>query len=235
MSETEAFRENLERIIVSDIVLSGDAGAAIRKWREIFKISQCKLAEKVGVRSSILSDYESGRRKSPGAAMIKKIVEAFSSIDVGPDSSVSKSVINSAETFHDSVIDVRELDAPKTLADFANALGGTAIFFNGDAQKNITAYAIVDSIKSIMSYSPAEFSEMYHFMSGKVIVFTGVSRGRSPLVAIKVANVKPVAVVFHGLAEMDKVAERIARIEKIPVIISGTKTVDELIAVLKSI
>ncbi|MBU4245428.1 MAG: helix-turn-helix domain-containing protein [Nanoarchaeota archaeon] len=234
MSETEAFRENLERIIVSDIVLSGDSGAAIRKWRDIFKISQCGLAEKIGIRSSIISDYESGRRKSPGSAMIKKIVKAFSSFDIGMGRAASESAINSAETFHDSVIDVRELNAPKTLGDFANALGGTAMFFNGDAEKNIGAYVIIDSIKAIISFSPAEFSEMHHFMSGKAIVFTGVKRGRSPLVAIKVANVKPAAVIFHGLEAFDKVAERIARTEKIPVILSGTKTVDELIAVLKA-
>jgi predicted transcriptional regulator len=46
----------------------------MRKWRELFAVSQISLSEKMAVFSSVISDYESGRRKSPGAKIIKKFV-----------------------------------------------------------------------------------------------------------------------------------------------------------------
>jgi predicted transcriptional regulator len=40
-----------------------------------FKISQTELADHLKLSPSVISDYESGRRKSPGIQTIKKIIK----------------------------------------------------------------------------------------------------------------------------------------------------------------
>lgn len=64
----------LKEKIAGEITLSPDPGKAIRKWREEFGLSQHELAETMGISHSVISDYESGRRKSPGVAVDRKSV-----------------------------------------------------------------------------------------------------------------------------------------------------------------
>jgi len=70
-------RRRLGEKIAGEIVFSENPGKTIKKWRTSFNVSQSDLAEAVGVSSSVISDYENGRRKSPGLSMIKRIVEAL--------------------------------------------------------------------------------------------------------------------------------------------------------------
>ena len=68
MSVSPSLREILARRIAGEIILSGTPGATMRKWRELFAVSQITLSDTMGLSSSgVISDYESGRRKSPGA------------------------------------------------------------------------------------------------------------------------------------------------------------------------
>lgn len=237
MNEKEASREGLEKKIAGDIVLSESPGAAIQKWRAIFKISQRTLADKMHVMSSVISDYESGRRKSPGVAMIKKIVDAIITIDEETGGPVSHEFNNiySGEKLSDAIIDIRELKKPTTIKEIVTLVSGNAVIEGADMSKKIYGYAIIDSIKAIVEISPSEFVRLYGITTDRAIIFTGVAHGKSPLVAIKVANLKPGVVVFHGLKELDKVAERIAHVEKIPVIISNKQTVEELVSSLKTL
>ena len=74
---SDEFREK----IAGEITLAAEPGKTIRKWREEFGLSQNQLAEAMGVSHSVISDYESGRRKSPGAGLIKKLVNALIDLD----------------------------------------------------------------------------------------------------------------------------------------------------------
>src|SRR5688572_29431456 len=67
--------------IAGEITLSNEPGSTIRKWREIFEISQTQLATRLQISPSVVSDYESGRRQSPGIATVRKIIEAIVEID----------------------------------------------------------------------------------------------------------------------------------------------------------
>lgn len=237
MDEKEASREALEKKIAGDIVLSENPGAAIQKWRSIFKISQRALSEKMHVMSSVVSDYESGRRKSPGVSMIKKIVVALLSADEDAGSRVSKEFnsIYSGENLSDAIIEIRDLAHPITISSLLPVVKGTLAVAEADNEKKILGYAIIDSVKAIVEVSPGEFVKLYGLTTDRAVVFTGVAHGKSPLVAIKVANLKPGVVIFHGLKELDVLAERIAVVEKIPVIITNIPTVDGLVAALKSL
>ena len=52
--------------IAGEITISETPGITIKKWREEFGISQMELSKFMEVSPSVISDYESGRRKSPG-------------------------------------------------------------------------------------------------------------------------------------------------------------------------
>src|SRR4030067_2417951 len=71
----------LARRIAGEIILSSKPGARMRKWRELFAVSQISLSEKMALSPSVISDYESGRRKSPGAKFTRRLVFALLQID----------------------------------------------------------------------------------------------------------------------------------------------------------
>jgi hypothetical protein len=64
MSVSPSTREVLARRIAGEIILSARPGATMRKWRELFAVSQLSLSEVMKLSSSVISDYDSGRRKS---------------------------------------------------------------------------------------------------------------------------------------------------------------------------
>ena len=75
-------QDTFKEKIAGEIALSPDPGKTIRKWREEFGISQHQLADAIGMSHSVISDYESGRRKSPGVQMVKKVVDALIEKDI---------------------------------------------------------------------------------------------------------------------------------------------------------
>ena len=70
-------KELLAEKIAGEITLSPKPGETLRKWRTTFSIAQAELANFLGVAQSVISDYESGRRKSPGIHSVKKIVDCI--------------------------------------------------------------------------------------------------------------------------------------------------------------
>ncbi len=68
----------------------------------------------------------------------------------------------------------------------------------------------------------------------RALVFTGVTTGRSPMIAIKVKGITPGVVVIHGeIKEVDPLAVKIAEILRVPLIVSKITAVNELIEKLK--
>ncbi|MFQ3294432.1 MAG: putative transcriptional regulator, partial [Natrialbaceae archaeon] len=66
-------RRGLAEKIAGEVVLSTDPGATIRKWRTDFDVSQTALADQLDVSPSVISDYESGRRESPGIGVVERV------------------------------------------------------------------------------------------------------------------------------------------------------------------
>ena len=50
--------------IAGNIIISENPGKMLKTWRERLRIKQILLAKEMKVSPSVLSDYESGRRKS---------------------------------------------------------------------------------------------------------------------------------------------------------------------------
>ncbi|MEM2378947.1 MAG: transcriptional regulator, partial [Candidatus Methanomethylicia archaeon] len=85
------------------------------------------------------------------------------------------------------------------------------------------------------SLSGTDFFRLMGETSMRALVFTKVSTGRSPMVAIRVHPIKPAMVVMHGTEKVDKLAIRLATLEQIPLVLSHAESEDELINNLKNI
>jgi len=230
-------KRQLAKDIVGEIVLSDSSEKVIRKWRTIFKISQKKLAAELGITSSVISDYESGRRKSPGIKMIKKYVEALLEIDAGRGGGVIRSFAKSTheQPLSNAIIDIKEFGSGISLAEFAKRIDADFITKNVSQEKEIYGYTIVDSLKAITELSFSELIKLYGMTTQRALIFTKVGSGKTPMVAIKLTNLHPALVVFHGPQTVDDVAKRIAEVENIPLAISRIESPEKIIERLKDV
>ena len=74
MPSREQQKQHLRTVITGKVVNAENVTAAMREWRERFGVSQRDLAEHMGVRASVLSDYERGRRENPGVDIVAEYV-----------------------------------------------------------------------------------------------------------------------------------------------------------------
>lgn len=196
-------REGLAERIAGEITLSDDPGATLRKWRTDFDVSQTDLAGELGVSSSVVSDYESGRRESPGIGLVSRIVLALLDIDErrGGDHVRQYARVLSAGFDSEVVLSLQEYPTTVPLSTVWDAVDATEIV-SGDRDR-VSGHTIVDSIQAISRLSSEEFYRLYGQSTNRVLGFTNVTRGESPLVALRVVNPKPNAVLLHGLEESD--------------------------------
>jgi putative transcriptional regulator len=230
-------KKSLAKDIVGEIVLSENSEKVIRKWRTIFKISQKKLAAELGITSSVISDYESGRRKSPGIKMIKKYVEALLEIDSAKGGNVIRSFVKSApdQPLSSAIIDIKEFGSGMALAEFCKKINAEIVTKGASVDKEIFGYTIIDSLKAITELSFGELVKLYGMTSQRALIFTKVGSGKTPMVAIKLTNLHPALVVFHGSQSVDDVAKRIAEVENIPLAISRAESPEKILEGLKGL
>ncbi|MGC9148438.1 MAG: helix-turn-helix domain-containing protein [Sulfolobales archaeon] len=225
--------EIIGKRIAGDIVWSNDISAALRKWRSIFRVSQSELAKALGVAPSVINNYEKGKR-TPGAKFVKRYVEALLRIDAERGWLVARDLMKSININPLAIIDIGEYDSPVKLDDIIFVTKG--ILLNSVFQiKPLYGYTIIDSINAIQVLSGNEFIQIMGATSERVLVFTKVSTGRSPMIAIRVAPIKPAAVVFHGGRRIDPLAIALADKESIPLILSLSSNVEELINGLRGL
>jgi len=181
------FRSIAERIC-GDIVLSEDTGEALRKWRGIFNATQSEIAKKIGVSPSVLSDYESGRRR-PGSAFLRKFVTALIEIDGERGYQVLSKYRYFIESDQSVILDIAEYQKSAEIREFCEVVEGETLT---DFKKAIHGHTVIDSIKAILSLNAFDFYRLYGLTSERALVFTKVSTGRSPMVAVRVSNLKAI-------------------------------------------
>ena len=229
------YKQEFSIKIAGEIVLSRNPYKTIKKWREIFGVTQLELSKELGVSPSVVSDYESGRRKSPGANMIKRFVEALINIDEKQGSKVLRAYkrMQGSGVKNEAILDIREFTTPMKIKDFCSIVDGKFVANRHLKDKEIYGYTAIDSIKAILEMNSDEFIKIYGLTSERALVFTKVSSGRSPLVAIRVSSIKPGVVVLQGLKKVDPLGIKIAERERIPIIISRFEDPEELIKELR--
>ncbi|BAD85877.1 predicted transcription regulator, containing DNA-binding HTH domain [Thermococcus kodakarensis KOD1] len=233
----EKEKEALAKRIAGEITLSSDPGKTMRKWREIFGISQTELADYLGVSSSVISDYEGGRRKSPGASTIRKFVEALIEIDEKRGGNVirafSKTIEGELPT--DAILDIREFAVPVPIRAVVEAVKGEVAANHDLLDRKIYGYTVVDSIRAILEMSSEEFLKLYGWTTERALVFTKVTTGRSPMIAVRVQGLKPAVIVLHGVKRLDELAVKLAERERIPLVVSKASNENELINGLRKL
>ncbi len=220
--------------IAGEITLSENPGKTLKKWREIFGENQKQLAREINVTASVVSDYESGRRKNPGTTYIKKSVEALISLDKKAGGELSQRLEKQGRS--SAILAIREFLEPVEAKKLVKKVKGKVVW-GKTLKKEIWGITVVDSIQAILSLSDREFAGIYGSTTQRALVFTKVQTGRSPMIALKVTQPKPAMVVLHGLQpeNVDKLAIKIAEISNTPLIVSAIKEEEKLIEKIREL
>ncbi len=231
----EVAKNELEKRIAGDVVLSQNPGATMRKWRELFTISQIRLASTLKVSSSVISDYEGGRRSSPGIVFLRKYIAALMRVDQEVGSPFLKSFQKTVDLPLQAVLALKEFSIPVSVEELREAIQGEVLACKQLTQNEVYGYTVVDSIRAIEMLSGVDLTQLMGRTTKRALIFTNASTGRATMVAVRVATLKPGAVVLHGPEQIDPLAIRLAERESIPLLVSRMKSVRELVEVLRKI
>lgn len=214
-------KDTLSEKIAGEITLSPRPGQTIRKWRGVFGISQTDLANFLRLSPSVISDYESGRRKSPGIQTVKKIIEAFIEIDEKQGGKILHKYNSMIET-QEGILEIMEYPFTVPAESFIKEIEGNVLTSNElGLKKSVKGFTLVDSVKTIETINSGDYNRLYGWSTERAIIFTGIRYGRSPMIAIRVHPVKPTVVVYHRPGSVDALAIKLADRENIPLVITG--------------
>jgi len=73
----EDAKEQLAKMIAGEVVLSDDPGQTLRKWREIFGVTQTDLAHQLSISPSVVSDYEGVGENPQALRQLEKLLKAY--------------------------------------------------------------------------------------------------------------------------------------------------------------
>ncbi len=211
--------QELAEKIAGEITLSENPGLTIRKWRDIFGISQQELARQINLSPSIISDYESGRRKSPGIGSIRKIVQALIEIDEKRGEKVGKKFFT--EKDEKVIRDIREFPYGRKAEEFVQAIEGEVVAGKRFLNVELHGYTVIDSLKAIVSFNPEDYVKVYGWSTRRALLFTDVKYGRSPMVAIRAMQMKPSMVVYIQPEHVDELAGQLAEKEGISLVVTN--------------
>jgi putative transcriptional regulator len=235
--ETSLNMGRLARRIAGEISLSDDPGRTMRKWREIFHVNQAELSQFLKISPSVISDYESGRRKSPGTKSIKRFVEALLYIDEKSSGGVEAAFerLLSVEVPTDIILDIKEFNTAINARRISEVLQANIVAHEDLVDRNLLGYVVVDGLGALNELSGEAFGKLFATMDQRALVFTQISTGRSPLVAVKVGESKPSMVILHGRGEVEYLAVELAEREGIPLLVSSLESASELIRRLREL
>jgi putative transcriptional regulator len=231
MDAVSPLQEVLAKRIAGEIILSGDPGRTLRKWRELLAVTQTRLARKLAVSPSVVSDYENGRRM-PGTHFIRRFVAALFAIDGEAGGHLLREFARLTILPSDALLDVREFPIAVAGRQIVEAVEGVPVACEALLARRIYGYTVLDSLQFIQTLSSSDASAVFGTTTERALIFTHVSTGRSPMVAVRVHPVKPRLVVLHGPDRVDALAVRLAEVEQIPLVLSRMGSVDGVVLAL---
>jgi len=212
VSKSNHVQEQLTRRMAGEIVVSEKPGETLRKWREIFQLSQKELAILLEMNPSVVCDFEKGRRASPGIVTVRKFVEAM----VEYDSSHGGKVVNTmaGTRTNEAIVDIREFTSGISIETIIEKIEGEVLAGSEKIiERPIYGYTMVDSLKAITTFNA--FGEMYGWSNERAVFFSGVHYGRSPMIAVRAHPIKPRMVVYVKPKAVDPLAPKLADMEKV--------------------
>jgi putative transcriptional regulator len=209
--------DELREKIAGEIVLSEQPGRVLRKWRDEFNISQHELAGQLKISPSVISDYESGRRKSPGVGVIRKLVNAMIELDLQRG---GKFIGFYSTSPSDAILGIEDFTDGIHASVFMNVIGGENWTRKISPLRMLYGYTIIDSIKAILSFTPQDHTRIYGRSSERALMFAGVKYGRSPMIAIRATSLKPAMVVYIRPENVDELAVKLAELDNVLLVVT---------------
>ena len=104
----------------------------------------------------------------------------------------------------------------------------------GPLDQTIFGYTVVNSLNAILQLSSEEFNRIYGWSTERALIFTNVSTGKSPMVAIRVTPFKPRCVVLQGIdaADVHPFVAKMADRDHITVLCTGME-IDKIVSTLR--
>ncbi len=212
MAKSKTVQEQLTRRMAGEIVISERPGETLRKWREIFQLSQKELATLLEVNPSVVCDFEKGRRASPGIVTVRKFVEAMVDYDLSHGGKVVNTMAGTRN--NEAIVDIREFTSGISIKTIIEKIDGDVLAGSEEIiERPIYGYTMVDSLKAITTFNA--FGEMYGWSNERAVFFSGVHYGRSPMIAVRAHPVKPRMAVYVKPKAVDPLAPKLADMEKV--------------------
>ncbi len=186
----------LARRIAGEIVISDNPGLIFKKWRETFHISQIVLAEHLKISPSVISDYESGRRKSPGQEIIKRFICALLNIDELKGSPISAPLrrLQEIEIPMDIFIDLYDYLEPISIDELCHAVQCNILNIHLSSQ--ILGYVVINT--EIMMKQPfSVIQRIFNASNLRALIFTNIFSGKSVMLSLKNNSNISSAIIFH--------------------------------------
>ncbi|NHI84133.1 MAG: helix-turn-helix domain-containing protein [Candidatus Thorarchaeota archaeon] len=231
-------RERLARRIAGEIALSDHPGQTMRLWRERFRLPQIELADYLGISPSVISDYESGRRKSPGTSTIRRFVMALLALDERNGGQVIAAYVRLMDV---SLVDLNivlamsDFHSSMTIREFCTRLKCNVLTCKELLEREIYGYTLVDVERAVRELSSEAFLKLFGATTERCLVFSKANTGRAPMIAIKSQEFKPTLVILHGVGTVDRLALDLSEQMRIPLAVSKIGSIDSLIKELRAI
>jgi putative transcriptional regulator len=206
----------------------------MRKWRELFAVSQMRLSDKMTVSSSVISDYESGRRPSPGTKFVRRFVWALLKIDEERGGRFLHEFSKLTSSPSNAIVDLREFPIPVRVEYLCKAIRGKGVACLDVYVKEVNGYTVVDTKRAVETLSGFEFSQLFGATTERALIFTNIENGFSPMLIVRISSLKPRVVIFHG-AQPDEYSIRLAECDRMPVIYSDLPSVEQLVKSLRKL
>ncbi len=218
--------------IAGDIVFADDHGAAMKKWRRKFKITQREIAATLGIMPSVISDYESSRRKSPGIRVVRRYIEAMIHLDKKRGGKVmadlSKEFLQ--VNISDAIIEMKEFDIENPVGVLDRKLG--LRYYVEPSKEKAAGVIYLDAMKAIINMSYPELVKMFSMTNDMILILDNINNGRTSLPVIKLTGLRPSLVVLVSSNEPDDLAIRVARDINVGLATTPMKR-DDIIKVLR--
>ncbi len=238
MSLQTTIRERLARRIAGEIALSDHPGQTMRVWRERFRIPQVVLADHLNVSPSVISDYESGRRKSPSTSTIRRFVMALLDIDEQEGGQVISAFVRLMDVNlvdMNIVLSMGEFTAPMTAGEFCERLGCEILAGHEYLDREVYGYSLVDIESAVKELGSDGFLKLFGATTEWCLLFTGVATGRAPMIAIRSQEFKPPLIILHGTEHVDHLALDLSMQMRIPLGLIKTDSTDTLVSRLEEL
>jgi len=219
--------------IAGEMVLSDDPSIVMRKWREKFSISQAQLAKKLGLSSSVISDYESGRRNNPGVQFVRRFIQTLFEIDEKNGKNLAHRMLESPSLSEHGILDIGEFPIPVSIRRFNRAVSGQVLTCQ-DSVRKVRGYTVIDNDIAVTKLSPWGFLRTFGKNVERALVFTNIRSEKAPMLALRFSLLKPTVLVYHLFApgELDV---KLAESDSVTLIYSKAKDTKALLRSLRKL